>query len=282
MHDLRQLIEMPSYRAQVTYLPREVLEDDLELPSMPPLLGVNAPPPPLHRTPSRDGLHRAPGALGPGPPPPAQSGRAISLPALHLRGYVVTRIGREHQRRGQACEDVADWRAPLVENSAAANAFAWPPGPMSQSASLAIAAANSKHVLSRATEQHAQQQQRKYLRSGTLDSRLLHGGGGGDSSGLLQTWQPLADTGVRDVTQSEEQHHQRRRPDHSLPSSGAESASAPASDVSVAEGVHMALSLLASTCLNLVGLPLCDMCVPCSGPQPRDYMIDCRRGPRRR
>jgi len=142
MHDLRQLIEMPSYRAQVTYLPREVLEDDLELPSMPPLLGVNAPPPPLHRTPSRDGLHRAPGALGPGPPPPAQSGRAISLPALHLRGYVVTRIGREHQRRGQACEDVADWRAPLVENSAAANAFAWPPGPMSQSASLAIAAAN--------------------------------------------------------------------------------------------------------------------------------------------
>jgi len=237
---------------QVTYLPREVLEDDLELPSMPPLLGVNAPPPPLHRTPSRDGLHRAPGALGPGPPPPAQSGRAISLPTLHLRGYVVTRIGREHQRRGQACEDVADWRAPLVETSAVANAFAWPPGPMLQQSASLASAANSKHVLSRATEQHAaQQQQRKYLRSGTLDSRLLHGGGGGgDSSGLLQTWQPLADTGVRDISQPEEQPHHRRGLDHSLPSSGAESASAPASDVSAAEGVQCALFLLALTRLT--------------------------------
>lgn len=109
---------------QVTYLPREMLEEDLELHSITPLHGLNAPPPPIHRTASRDGLHRAPSAIPTGPLPPVQSGRAINAPHLHLRGYLVSRVGREHQRRGQACEDVAHWRSPLL-----AFAPAGPPSP---------------------------------------------------------------------------------------------------------------------------------------------------------
>ena len=109
---------------QVTYLPREMLEEELELQSLAPLPGLNAPPPPIHRTASRDGLHRAPLAIHTAQLRPAQTGRAINAPHLHLCGYVVTRIGREHQRRGQACEDVAHWQSPLLASRPAATLLA--------------------------------------------------------------------------------------------------------------------------------------------------------------
>ena len=46
---------------QVSYLPRELLEQQApRVPMLRRLSGVNAPPPPLQRTPTRDGIHRAP------------------------------------------------------------------------------------------------------------------------------------------------------------------------------------------------------------------------------
>lgn len=50
---------------QVSYLPRELLEQQVAAPPrLRTLSGVNAPPPPIQRTPSRDGIHRAPAPAG--------------------------------------------------------------------------------------------------------------------------------------------------------------------------------------------------------------------------
>ncbi len=50
---------------QVSYLPRELLEQQApRVPMLRRLSGVNAPPPPIQRTPSRDGIHRAPAPPG--------------------------------------------------------------------------------------------------------------------------------------------------------------------------------------------------------------------------
>lgn len=51
---------------QVAYLPRELLDQKLVAgpPQLRRLSGVNAPPPPIQRTPSRDGIHRAPAPPG--------------------------------------------------------------------------------------------------------------------------------------------------------------------------------------------------------------------------
>lgn len=58
---------------QVLYMPRELLEQKvLKAPRLRTLSGVNAPPPPIQRTPSRDGLHRAPAAASSEALPPAQ------------------------------------------------------------------------------------------------------------------------------------------------------------------------------------------------------------------
>ena len=57
---------------QVAYLPRELLDQQVAPPPrLRTLSGVNAPPPPIQRTPSRDGIARAPSVLtGSSAPPP--------------------------------------------------------------------------------------------------------------------------------------------------------------------------------------------------------------------
>jgi len=103
---------------KVLYMPRELLEQKvLKAPRLRTLSGVNAPPPPIQRTPSRDGLHRAPAAASSEALPPAQVAGAISIPELAITGYALSKVGQEHERRSQVCEDVIRWVPDLLPGS---------------------------------------------------------------------------------------------------------------------------------------------------------------------
>jgi hypothetical protein len=93
---------------QVSCFPREVLAgEDLALRSK----RINVPPPPINRTPSREGRL---GSFTLAPPgTPDQSSASICARDLRLEGQMVTQTGIEHLRRGQMSEDVPFAEYPL-------------------------------------------------------------------------------------------------------------------------------------------------------------------------
>ena len=72
---------------------------------------ISAPPPPLQRTPSREGRM---GSMALAPPgTPELIGSAILAQPLRVEGFMVTQTGREHLRRGQMSEDIPFAEYPL-------------------------------------------------------------------------------------------------------------------------------------------------------------------------
>ncbi|KAL3137819.1 hypothetical protein ABBQ38_005075 [Trebouxia sp. C0009 RCD-2024] len=99
------MMQLGSYsKVRVSYFPMEMLDDDMPVHPK----RVQTPPSSKNSSPNEDKTNSAaPMASSP------DLGSRIHSDMLRLEGCAVSQTGREHQRRGQGCEDVIHWEVPL-------------------------------------------------------------------------------------------------------------------------------------------------------------------------